>query len=514
MGNTPSNTGYRTQEEQITHIDGGSLTLESGLAIYTSPQDWKKSVVRALQLARKLAPYYKGLDDYDESWSDEKLLSVLRKALPPTAYNQALLTSVHDPSGAGPSTRSLQPSLTVSPSRPSSYVEANNGQSPTTNRPQRPRAVTVDSSSTVHQLQKTPRVPFGILLYKHAVECPICFLYYPVNIATTRCCRQPICTECFVQIRRPNPHAPVVHADDPQPPPENPETLIMESPVCPYCNVSDFGVIYPQPDVRYDRPAFQPFAASERDVPASASEVVLTDMIRPDWTAKLQRAKDRAARRAANAALLTAHLQRQERRAQAEAAMLLLAGATIRPGEEGGSEGRREARRLRRREVAAIEDQQLAEAIRLSMLEDEARQQREQQNKGKVATTGVQEPGEASAPDESRISERATTKAVSVAEGGSSSRRTSGTRVQAEVPSASCGGHSLPMQELLYAPPPDSFVPAGRLQEEREEEEIVMPARRSTQERTEEEDLETLMKAMQTSPRMQSQCAHPVDGRQ
>lgn len=501
MGNTPSSSAYRTQEEQITHIDGGSLTLDDKLAVYTASQDWKKSVVRALQLARRLAPYYKGLDDYDETWSDERLLAELRKTLPPTAHNQALLSSIHDPSGGGPSPRSLQPTPQAgSPSRRASYVESNSdaGQG----RPQRPRAVTVDSSSTVYQLQQRPRVPFGVLLYRNAVECPICFLYYPVNIATTRCCRQPICTECFVQIRRPNPHAPIVHADDPNPPPENPETLIMESPVCPYCNVSDFGVIYKQPEFRYDRTPFQPFAASERDVPAQSREVVLTDQIRPDWTAKLQRAKDRAARRAANAALLTAHLQRQERRAQAEAALTLLGESA---GAGSGSEARRAARRLRRQEVAAIEEQQLAEAIRLSMLEDEARQQRMQTSQ-RASTQGQ---SGAATQNEAQVSSRATTKPVSVASGGSGSRRTSvGVPEASSAGGPSYGGHSVPMQELLYAPPPDSYVGGSRSHESMPSEAQNDGGRETTQ----EEDMETMMKAMRVSPKMQSQRARAVDG--
>ncbi|KAI8879479.1 hypothetical protein K501DRAFT_276475 [Backusella circina FSU 941] len=35
----------------------------------------------------------------------------------------------------------------------------------------------------------------------YSIECPICFLYYPSNINFTRCCKHPICTECFVQIK-------------------------------------------------------------------------------------------------------------------------------------------------------------------------------------------------------------------------------------------------------------------------------------------------------------------------
>lgn len=404
MGNATSSVARTSQEEQIHQIDGGSLVLENG--VYTAPQDWKKSVVRALQLSRRLAPYYKGLDDYDPEWTNDELLQALRLALPQNAYNQALLTSINDPSGTSNS-HSKSSSTRGTPSRPSSFVE-NSASAATLAKPIRPRAITMDSSTTIPRR----RVPFAVTLYQNAVECPICFLYYPSNISTTRCCRQPICTECFVQIRRPNPHAPIVHADDPNPPPENPETLIMESPVCPYCNVSDFGIIYFAPDFSAPRQPYVPWPASDRDIPPTDSRVVLTDLIRPDWTAKLQRAKDRAARRAANAAMITAHLQRQERRAQEARA--------------------RGSGRSRRHDYAAIEEEQLAEAIRLSMLEDGERKQREALAASKnTPSTNVSQ-----------------TAAVNVA--GPSQPRMS-------TDSYGRGIGSVPIDELIYAPPPDSY---------------------------------------------------------
>jgi hypothetical protein len=89
------------------------------------------------------------------------------------------------------------------------------------------------------------------VLYNDAVECPICFLvslsigsqrdtkngksfntifsqFYPSNINHSRCCDQPICTECFIQIRRP-PEAPATPAS------------------CPFCVEENFGVLYKPP---------------------------------------------------------------------------------------------------------------------------------------------------------------------------------------------------------------------------------------------------------------------------
>jgi len=75
-----------------------------------------------------------------------------------------------------------------------------------------------------------------MLLPHPPTECPICFLYYPSPLNHTRCCEQPICTECFVQIKRADPN----HTN---PPSSEPAT-------CPYCMETNFGVVYrPSPNL-------------------------------------------------------------------------------------------------------------------------------------------------------------------------------------------------------------------------------------------------------------------------
>ncbi|KAJ2724827.1 SNF1-interacting protein [Coemansia sp. Benny D115] len=66
-------------------------------------------------------------------------------------------------------------------------------------------------------------------LLRRYIECPICFLYYPKNINYTRCCHKPICTECFVQIKR--------KLDDDR----------ITSTHCPYCVQPNLGIIYYPP---------------------------------------------------------------------------------------------------------------------------------------------------------------------------------------------------------------------------------------------------------------------------
>uniref|UniRef100_M4BAV2 RING-type domain-containing protein n=1 Tax=Hyaloperonospora arabidopsidis (strain Emoy2) TaxID=559515 RepID=M4BAV2_HYAAE len=35
------------------------------------------------------------------------------------------------------------------------------------------------------------------------LECPICFMFYPGSLNTSSCCKKPICSECYLQIRPP-----------------------------------------------------------------------------------------------------------------------------------------------------------------------------------------------------------------------------------------------------------------------------------------------------------------------
>ena len=203
--------------------------------------------------------------------------------------------------------------------------------------------------------------PIEAHLYKDAAECPICFLYYPPYLNRTRCCDQPICSECFVQIKRPDPHPPE-HGDDPNNPnnaiattttttttqeegggggggsqAESADTqLVSEAAACPFCVQPEFGVTYVPPTFRRGlayatEPTSRPAAAANLASPMSSStsslssanptstvpgrrratslsasdpNVVTTDKIRPDWAQKLTNARAHAARRSAAATAL------------------------------------------------------------------------------------------------------------------------------------------------------------------------------------------------------------------
>lgn len=511
--------GKHKHKESVQHlvldpsemVDGGYLQPQG---VYSGPHDFKYKVVRQLIIDRRLAPFYKGLPDFDENWTDRQLLAAVRGLpLPPAdragsvaspvteteslsrqdilgnvqvveneldklnfsndsqpefisiPHNKPALSLVfgeqngvwcgelNSPNSASnsptpgsenimpssapaltklnsfasnitlpDSTDSLSPPLSSSPAIPFPTIHRDSSQEiidskspviPETNStdlshspladyhslaqlfPNQKSDVPIEKTSGVDvpftgvpgmssaasiQLQAQyvrsrantssrygpsslpNRAPPETLLYRDALECPICFLFYPKLINLTRCCAQPICTECFVQIKRQSPHPPHEEEDSNGPSSESaPESaeLISEPACCPYCMVPDLGVTFVPPQYRTGIGAngkrhnsLSPLAflnssslslsskssmsqignpanSSEYSVavisespssvslanpaqkrrgslPASAPEVVTTDQIRPDWNIKLISARARAARQSAAATALHA----------------------------------------------------------------------------------------------------------------------------------------------------------------------------------------------------------------
>lgn len=192
-------------------------------------------------------------------------------------------------------------------------------------------------------LPKDPFVngqPIEAYLYKDASECPICFLFYPPYLNKTRCCDQSICSECFVQIKRPDPHLPEHALPEPVEPRNlnSEDTLISEPAACPFCVQPEFGVTYEPPSFRrgltyvnqavshsLNNPSsamssssslasaisgggrLSPTSFARRrttSISASSPTVITTDRVRPDWHQKLASARAHAARRSAAATAL------------------------------------------------------------------------------------------------------------------------------------------------------------------------------------------------------------------
>ncbi|KAF9566269.1 hypothetical protein CPC08DRAFT_758962 [Agrocybe pediades] len=359
MGNS-SSSGRGHHDESV---DYGSLVPQG---VYTGPRDWNQAVVSQLIVARRLAPFYRPLEDYDDSWDDDQILAA-RKELP-------------DPEAADVVTR----------------IEA---------------TATANSKSKRPSSLKEPSKPEA-QVYRGAVECPICFLYYPPNINHSRCCDQAICTECFVQIKRAEPTT--TH-------------LSSEPAACPYCVQDNFGVVYKPPPWRAglgsegsngiwsdssksSEPTTRPtHKRRQKSFGADSPEVVTTDQIRPDWEAKLEAVRAAVARRA-NRRIIMRQVGdrlipvgvtsgRVHALSPEEAAA---AGAT-----EGGS------RRSRRRQGGQngayeqfmgmagqdLEELMLMEAMRLSLLDHEEHQRKEAEEKKKreaeaAAAAGVSLPSE------------------------------------------------------------------------------------------------------------------------
>lgn len=339
---------------------------------------------------------------------------------------------------------------TLSPNRPSSSYP-NNPSAATTMF--RGRAKTLASpftsknasSSPAPQEARLPNDPYvngspiEAHLYKDAAECPICFLYYPPYLNRTRCCDQPICSECFVQIKRPDPHPPEHHDDPsnptPTPPPEEEGLLVSEPSACPFCVTPEFGVTYEPPPFRrglvYSGPASRnplsspssamasttslqaPSQGGRRrttSLSASAPQVITTDRVRPDWAKKLADARAHALRRSAaatalhNAAYMLGNSQTQDSRSSgfgrrrrtlfgdspsgsgsgtparlADNHPLSHLSGLILQNEAQGSDSDVTTGRpgSRRNRVQDLEDLMMMEAIRMSLASEEDRKKRE-----------------------------------------------------------------------------------------------------------------------------------------
>ena len=294
-----------------------------------------------------------------------------------------------------------------------------------------------------------------VFLYKDSTECPICFLYYPPYLNKTRCCDQAICSECFVQLKRPDPHPPEHDHPDPShpaPPPseDEPESLVSEPAVCPYCQQPEFGVTYDAPPFRrglsYANPhglgsfasamssssslnsagsptALAPQTHKRRttSISANASTVITTDRVRPDWATNLANARSHLARRSAAATALhtAAYLigngapdargfgfssrnrfgRHRSDNSPGASGSVTPSGATGEPSSRSVAENitqmRREARENggsgRRSRIEDLEEMMVMEAIRLSLAEEEDNKRKADKEAAKKAKRDAKE---------------------------------------------------------------------------------------------------------------------------
>ncbi|KAF3927037.1 hypothetical protein ABW21_db0208709 [Orbilia brochopaga] len=340
-------------------VDGGYLVT---VGVYTGPEDYNLKIVRQLQIERRLAPFWKGIPDHEDDWTDAQLVAAAHSREIPDA-DAVLPPSPTKPSATSEDLTRLTVPLATR-SRSQSYGSDASPSSSTgrlsslslSSSPlagfTRPRSKTLgfsrSSSANANAAPVETNIPsrtvnnrpIEAVLYEHASECPICFLYYPPHLNRTRCCDQPICSECFVQIKRADPHVPE-HSPPGSPAPQPVDQdrrahagdqLISEPASCPFCKQPEFGVVFhPLPwkrgliyanqshpySVQQHSPlSYNSVASSTSSLPGTPSgrkkttyavtapEVITTDRIRPDWVTKLAAAKNQAARRAAAATAL------------------------------------------------------------------------------------------------------------------------------------------------------------------------------------------------------------------
>ncbi|EFP75837.1 uncharacterized protein PGTG_01168 [Puccinia graminis f. sp. tritici CRL 75-36-700-3] len=249
---TAAATSATTQAIQLpppttTFVDGGYLFPLSN--IYpSSPQDWLHPIVQHLILSRRLAPFYRGLEDWEEDWDRQMIAHALQsitlsrinsikqiqKIERQESIEQQQTTAKY--SSGSISRRFAKNLLLDHPSSSSSSSTSSPHQSLI-------GSSTLNQSESNHNHNVRHQIFEAILnsqirpneidqYLSQTVECPICFLYYPPNINLSRCCQQPICTECFTQIKRTDP---------------TPQEIKSEPACCPYCVESNFGVTYVPP---------------------------------------------------------------------------------------------------------------------------------------------------------------------------------------------------------------------------------------------------------------------------
>lgn len=143
-----------TKDIKADQIDGGGLVPNG---IYTAPQDYDFRIVQRLILQRKLAPFYKGLEDCDDSEDahEEKL-------------KLATLSPPGHSTGGGSGSNGTGTNTNTTPSPP-----------PTSSG----KRTSGHGSSQGHG--NTPQ-DLQSRLYQGAVECPICFLVSPKENALLR----------------------------------------------------------------------------------------------------------------------------------------------------------------------------------------------------------------------------------------------------------------------------------------------------------------------------------------
>ncbi|KAH8925748.1 hypothetical protein BT69DRAFT_1348509 [Atractiella rhizophila] len=411
-----------------TIVDGGRILPVSHVYASTpQPEAYNRAIVQRLIVDRRLAPFFRGLEDYESSWGEEEIEDKLKEAdqmardrvkkaikeaeeemaqrqeareqarrAAERAANEGAMRGAFGgllstgSSGGGGEISSLSNSfMSDGGDLPPSSQAAGGGGGSSTMLPSSHAGRRKEKELPLPPVLANPPhiYPFGpgekekkgeISSYLgEAVECPICFLNYSPLINRSRCCQQEICTECFIQIKRADPTI------------TNPTS---EAASCPYCGVPNFGIIYDPPRVlSSDTDSKMPQGSSRdgqrrrKSIAANSPEVVLVDHIHPNWEAKLAAVQATIARRA----------NRRWVFRQVGDRLVPIGITSGRTSADGQEEGRRSRRRGNGEGQLVMSGQDLEElmvmeAMRLSLLEEAERERKEREAREREAQNGGQ----------------------------------------------------------------------------------------------------------------------------
>ncbi|BGP13855.1 hypothetical protein JCM10213_002493 [Rhodosporidiobolus nylandii] len=306
MGNSQSSSGSGSSKPASSGLRSRSNTLDTAVKAapdsgYLEPQsllyshvEYNRQVVHKLIGDRRLSPFYLGLLDFEDEWGVDELVKALGEAEQQATQNlkDALAAANESANDADAQQLNVPPGTRKHKEAVAAYNAA------VFRRERLAEMLKAREKRGGGGLQVSSKTEQARLYQGRALECPICFLYYPPNMVHTRCCDQPICTECFVQIKRADP---------------TPTHLESEPACCPFCMEPNFGCVYTKPALV--RPPVQQSSSGSSMEPSSSvagsdtkprrksfahteKEVVTTDMVHPDWEAKLEAMKAAVARRA------------------------------------------------------------------------------------------------------------------------------------------------------------------------------------------------------------------------
>lgn len=384
-------------------VDGGFLAPFGSYNL--DKLDYDDYAVKEAIIKRKLAPFYTPLEDYNESWTDEELVKIVNGL--PLHASFISNSDEFDDIPLGNSERDklkdmIDPSLSKNEQRKIRYKRFKAKLhtkrilwQDNENEKYLEKKI-ADNSKSLKSPDKNMFLSshdLKLVLYRNGLECPICFLYFPQPLNYSICCSQPICTECFVQIRRADPHFPHDENDPTKlnttDEDKDPSLLTSEPISCPYCATPNFAVSYkPSLDIRTGIAGIQPalfnlikmkngfYAEQNRRKVSSLivneTSTITSDDIRPGWRHKLDKERKRLAKRAANANAIhvrnqlvnSEYLNRSETQLDSDVKSSSVAPTTIMMGNNGSNSGSND-----------LESKMIEEAIKKS-IEDESERQK------------------------------------------------------------------------------------------------------------------------------------------